>query len=569
MKRIILIYYLIFLPSSVFAANGTTINKLSLYETIESIGVRCAYTGDDNKNMTATVEYQESGGSWITAHSPLINNSGGAFDHQVITSLFELKRGTKYNVRVIFNDPDGVVGTNPAAGSSTTWSHDQPTVGSSCNNTVSNWSELNNALSLCNGSTGTIILDRSGNYSGSADRTIATNGSGLDGFIKIVAGKGVTAYFSDQVKVTGDYLWFDNIEFRNSNYNGSNSEHGLVPDGAQFNLYTNCTFLKNIYLTGNLLGTIFSGNKVTSGCIEDGDCTEDPPGPGGNNCFQNNSLNPTRNGIVIQNNEIYGCRDGIGDWTTWSEVDIKGNTFHDCYDEALEIEGGNVNVRVWNNYTYNGSQVAPRASLATATGDFYGPMFVWNNIFTMAGNSFYLIKNGGNNMGPYLYYNTFYTNRSETRILQDASGDGAFFTGINNIFRNTTGYWFQADGCNGWLDYNNFDTSNTKSSEKVKWRYGGSSLCSGNQVTYDSLTEFETTSEVGSHNIRVASNLDGSYRPKSSVLNYGIPIEGITKDKDGNVRDDINPTIGAYEYAGIPPASDQKEIPENLRLSVE
>jgi hypothetical protein len=131
----------------------------------------------------------------------------------------------------------------------------------------------------------------------------------------------------------------------------------------------------------------------------------------------------------------------------------------------------------------------------------------------------------------------------------------------NNIFRNTTGYWFQADGCD-WgpyttlLDYNNFDPSNTKSTEKVKWRYGGSSFCSGSEVTYDTITEFEAASEVGSNNVEIASNLDGNYRPQSANLDYGVPITGITLDKDGNIRDVFAPTIGAYEYdSGETPAT--------------
>jgi len=89
---------------------------------------------------------------------------------------------------------------------------------------------------------------------------------------------------------------------------------------------------------------------------------------------------------VFRHNEIYSdedhCfNDGMGHWRNFStngfpgpDTDVYGNIVRDVWDDALEIEGGGRNVRVWGNYldqTYVG--------IAT-TACSVGPLYIFRNV---------------------------------------------------------------------------------------------------------------------------------------------------------------------------------------------
>ena len=56
------------------------------------------------------------------------------------------------------------------------------------------------------------------------------------------------------------------------------------------------------------------------------------------------------------------------------DSDIYGNRLSQCWDDAIESEGANCNVRIWGNYTTDCF-----VSIATA-GTSVGPVYVWRNI---------------------------------------------------------------------------------------------------------------------------------------------------------------------------------------------
>jgi hypothetical protein len=94
---------------------------------------------------------------------------------------------------------------------------------------------------------------------------------------------------------------------------------------------------------------------------------------------------------VIRYNEISSSNgnrynDGIGggeNFSTagfpWADSDIYGNRISQVYDDAIEAEGGNRNVRIWGNYL---DQVfIAIANAATAVG----PLYVWRNVSNRMG----------------------------------------------------------------------------------------------------------------------------------------------------------------------------------------
>ncbi len=97
-------------------------------------------------------------------------------------------------------------------------------------------------------------------------------------------------------------------------------------------------------------------------------------------------VNSTGRNIIryndIRSTEYHGFNDGIGGEDNYSRAgspcrdsDIYGNKIQNCWDDAIESEGANMNVRIWGNYLdlyYNG--------VATACVS-RGPIYVFRNIF--------------------------------------------------------------------------------------------------------------------------------------------------------------------------------------------
>jgi len=73
------------------------------------ITVTMPYTNDGNASNTYTVEYKFSvGGNWTAWVSSAVHTAS-----PYTTTITGLTQGTSYDVRVTYNDADGVVGTNP------------------------------------------------------------------------------------------------------------------------------------------------------------------------------------------------------------------------------------------------------------------------------------------------------------------------------------------------------------------------------------------------------------------------------------------------------------------------
>lgn len=97
---------------------------------------------------------------------------------------------------------------------------------------------------------------------------------------------------------------------------------------------------------------------------------------------------------VIRYNEIYAKNgkhfmDGLGGGDNfsvagfpWADSDIYGNRISDVYDDGIEAEGGNRNVRIWGNYLDR--VFVAIANAATAVG----PLYVWRNVSNRMGGMY-------------------------------------------------------------------------------------------------------------------------------------------------------------------------------------
>ena len=106
-----------------------------------------------------------------------------------------------------------------------------------------------------------------------------------------------------------------------------------------------------------------------------------PDGP------QGISMINSRGGNIIRYNTIrstddHGFNDGIGGGDNFSfqgspnrDSDTYGNIISNCWDDCIESEGANMNVRIWSNYIHHSF-----VDIATASTSM-GPIYIFRNVF--------------------------------------------------------------------------------------------------------------------------------------------------------------------------------------------
>jgi hypothetical protein len=106
-----------------------------------------------------------------------------------------------------------------------------------------------------------------------------------------------------------------------------------------------------------------------------------PVGPQGVSFINSTGGNVVRYNEIVST-EDHGFNDGFGGASNFSregspnrDSDVYGNIVRNCWDDAIESEGANMNVRIWGNYLdhfYNG--------IATACVS-RGPLYVFRNVW--------------------------------------------------------------------------------------------------------------------------------------------------------------------------------------------
>jgi hypothetical protein len=197
------------------------------------------------------------------------------------------------------------------------------------------------------------------------------------------------------IEIDADYVIVRGVEIRNAGIHGiliRKNRHDIVVEQCYITFWGRIGGPKTY---GNLEGGSDSGIFAESGC---GNLTiqrnliEDPRGAsndwetGHPDGPQGISVIESKGGNVIRYNEIvstedHGYNDGIGGGSNFSftgnmnrDSDIYGNIIRNVWDDAIESEGGNMNVRIWGNYIhlfFNGI-----ATASTSTG----PVYIFRNV---------------------------------------------------------------------------------------------------------------------------------------------------------------------------------------------
>ena len=237
---------------------------------------------------------------------------------------------------------------------------------------------------------------------GESDKTITITESGTpeayhlvtapDGNKSVINLKNV---YDNGIIVDADYVIVRGIEIRNARVNGiliRKERHDVVVDRCFITFWGR---IGGPVTYGNFEGNMDSGIYGETGTwnltlqrnlIEDprgasNDWeTGHPAGPQGISIIQSKGGNVIRYNDIIST-EDHGFNDGIGGSANFSDVgnvnrdsDVYGNIINNSWDNPIEVEGANMNVRVWGNYIdqyYSG--------IATASTN-RGPIYIYRNI---------------------------------------------------------------------------------------------------------------------------------------------------------------------------------------------
>ena len=292
-----------------------------------------------------------------------------------------------------------------------------------------------------------------------------------------------------------------------------------------------------------------------------------PGGPQGISLIDSRGENVIRYN-TIRSTEDHGFNDGIGGSSNFSfkgspnrDSDIYGNLISNCWDDAIESEGANRNVRIWSNYIHH--TFVHIASAATSMG----PLYIFRNVFgvsrlshqdssggTMLKTGMNYLEIDGERVSTGLGYRFIFHNTAlqPNGALDVFSGHEAHnAVSRNNIFY-ARGATYPKDSGAPHNDFKNdltggylgggFVRSMFLPSERPEW-YLAPTV---NKIQWGKV---EVT-----HNGRTSTITDPFLQVKNPAIDTGVRLPGFNDEFTGAA-----PDIGAFE-TGLPPLRFGREM---------
>ena len=257
---------------------------------------------------------------------------------------------------------------------------------------------------------------------------------------------------------------------------------------------------------------------------------------------------------VIRYNEIWSDKDhqyndilGFGYNFSYRgfpgpDSDIYGNYLSNSYDDAIESEGGNRNVRIWGNYIENAYMAI--ANVATSIG----PLYIWGNVasksYSPPGSSYgeyaMFVKMGEN--GDWMTGNTYVFNNTLLCFNEDGFGgigtsEGEPARGLRNLTTRNNILWVREKGHSF---SNGFDRGNNDLDYD---------LCSGAYPEGYEKNGIEGKPEFVKDNgfDFLSKTANFQLAPSSMGVDAGVVIPNFKDTYNGNA-----PDIGAFETGQTP-----------------
>ena len=580
----------------IYAAGNPTANlALTLTSTYESISVYLDFDDDDNDNNQASFEYREVGGSFIDGMEMVVDRRDSVTIYKTVSdsttytnfyvdqwraSILGLTAGTEYEVQVTVTDADGVTGSSvvtdtiftrtetaliPSTGGtfyvSDATGSDSTGVGSEGNP----WKTIQFAVDNLTAGAGDTILVKAGTYSENV--RVTTSGT---------SGNYITLrnYQTDTVTIkppgdtdlratTGISTDANFLRIKGFRIEGGNTGIRVGDDSRDVIVEDNF-----VIGYGNEGGGIEIGGEMFGDSFS-------PTTNAQNVTVQNNTVHVTviqsldRGGIVsvdnlgghvIRNNTVKFLHAGASDHgedcilhientdydDAFKDTDIYDNTCIGATDDGIELDGNNVNLRVWGNFIEN-----PNVGISIAPS-VLGPTYIFRNVVRDLVDHWSPcigIKEGRGGEGHvYFYHNTFFLRGAkcmgESFAYADAGGDpeGANVHIKNNVFYFAERYFSTESDPVVEADYNLlFDDDGGELG-----KYNGNSFQDVPELRSDQ--SFEQNGLEADPLFLDTVNDNFRLQPTSPAIDVGVVIQGFNDADSAWAFAGSAPDIGAFEF---------------------
>lgn len=301
----------------------------------------------------------------------------------------------------------------------------------------------------------TVIQSRNTTY------TIPATGSGVAGAYQVYDGKGTAVINPENnpshvngINIQASYVIVRNVTIKNVKERGirlMDGAHHVIIEGcdisqwgsldsvpstntawgipSQTGIFSNDTSVRDIIIQRN---KIHHPNYDTNTWMEEHrTANKHPQGPqciffqdsGGGNIIRYNEF--WSDTAHYYNDVIGGSNNSSARGFPGADSDIYGNYLSGAHDDGIEAEGGNQNVRIWNNYIENYYNAIANA----LTG--VGPLYMWRNVIGKGNTSspfvpaaLYGVKMGfaGSNEERGMTGHQYFFNNTFLQINKDGTG---------------------------------------------------------------------------------------------------------------------------------------------------
>jgi len=553
------------------AVASTTPGSLTLSSTFDAISVRASFSGDPNGNNSATIQFRKQGDSvWKSALAPIVDRrtsiSGHAnpYVNQARGSIVGLQPGTTYEVSLTFSDPAGIVGSATLTGAVATIAPAAPVsgaalfvdAGAASGGNGSSGSPFNSIPTAISAATaGTTIRVRPGTYpafsiskSGNASGYIAIVGDARDQVF-------INGSTANNINVSGSFVQLKNLRLKQSNNSSINVQNGSHHIWIENIYHENISASRNyddagVSIGDNTHNVYVLSNEFYSASLTNFNIPGNAWDQAGAGIYINAFPNPIGT-FVFKNNTISGgFRDCIGNavesWGngTIDNSDIAYNYVTGCKDDGIQMEGDDVNLRIFGNVidATGWSCIANEVALV-------GPVYIFRNICRLHGsNSGYAFKLSGSPGYAFYIHNTIDTTGGASSDGWGGGGSKPVQFIYNNIIR-TSGIGLDAIGstnaCVGSINCN--VTSNVDSN---LYLCNGTYFNAFGGTSYSSVAALRSATGQEAHGKQGdALFIDTARRISSTspAYNAGIVIPNFNSLDSAWPYLASAPDIGAYE----------------------
>jgi hypothetical protein len=507
--------------------------------TLQCLGVRWLIAGDDNHNARVTVEYRPVGGQvWrqgpdlFRVETPAVVPAGSVPEGQTLYagSIFGLKEGSEYEVRLALHDPDGGQ-TERTLRMQTLVEPRLPTGGKTVDVTPDSFREA-----IRRAQPGDVLRLHKGRYLGSFELKSGEPGRPI---ALVAAGDGEAMFDGTLQKACINSPGLHDAILEGLTFGGA--EYGIAINGAV-----------RVTIRRSRIGDVEYGIVATRNSplqreifITDNTILGSSTWPRTQGIENRRGVQISGVGNVVCYNRIAGFADAIDTFSTppCSAIDIYRNEISECTDDGIEMDYSQHNTRCFENRLTN---VFQGISVQPVHG---GPVYIFRN--AMYNVSLEVFKVHNSPSGAIFWHNTAVKAGIPVTIMTSEKATNC--VSRNNLFVGTeANYAFENSAPMQRCDYD-YDGFAGQWKLFLKW----------NGRRYESIEAAAKDAPVYRHAIRVnpeglfASRLvapsDAKVRrdpmkndlrlaPQASAVDAGAILQGVNDTFRGKA-----PDLGAYE----------------------